>query len=77
MTCVLYLSLKMASAQVVANDSPPQDYSQPHGHFQSRYLFIAQELVALSMSKKIAGHEIAPDTVWIESSVFCTGDQVL
>ena len=36
----------MASAQVVetsvANDSPPQDYSQPDGHFQSRYALKSQ-----------------------------------
>ena len=54
-TCVLYLP-PMASAQVVqtsvANDIPPQDYSQPDGHFQSSCLFIALELVARSMSTK-------------------------
>ena len=32
------MTLKMASAQVVANNSPSQDSNHPDDHFQSRYL---------------------------------------
>ena len=32
------LTLKMASAQVIANNSPSQDSNHPDDHFQSRYV---------------------------------------